>query len=200
MTDSGPLWLRILIASIPVLVALIGGAFLLANTVNRRTERLKNLVEIRKGFADGFNYDYTLERLMFRELQAIDQATTPWYRWYRRSLIVVVAAYLVISLLVSLPGIYGTGWSSLLALVGLTLAGAMGLTRWLLRNRRREFDFPHEVRFGILKALVEEEKGRSDAPQASGPIEDTSTDDMTEKTQSTDSTDETESDSTQPNE
>jgi hypothetical protein len=102
MTDSGPLWLRIVIASIPLLAALIAGIFALTNTVNRRIERLKNLVEIRKEFPDWLDPDYALERVMLRQLQAIDQATTPILKWGRRILAVMwfcgILAYTTVAL------------------------------------------------------------------------------------------------------
>jgi hypothetical protein len=50
---------------------------LLANTVGRRIERLKNLLDIYERFPKPYNQDYVLERLMFRELQGIDRAATP---------------------------------------------------------------------------------------------------------------------------
>jgi hypothetical protein len=84
MTDSGSLWLRIVTASIPLIAALMAGGFALTNTVSRRIERLKNVVAIREDFPDWLGPDYTLERIMLRELQAIDQATTPVLRWARR--------------------------------------------------------------------------------------------------------------------
>jgi hypothetical protein len=82
--DFGPLWLRIVVAAIPSLVGLIGALFALTNTANRRIERLKLLTEIGLEFPRWLDPDYALERIKLRELQAIDQATTPALMWRRR--------------------------------------------------------------------------------------------------------------------
>jgi hypothetical protein len=93
MKDSAPLWLQITVACIPLLAAMVAGVFALTNTVSRRAERLKNLVEIWKDYPEPLNPDYALERVMLRELQAIDRATTPILRWYRRFRVVLVGLF-----------------------------------------------------------------------------------------------------------
>jgi hypothetical protein len=93
--DVGPLWLRIVIASIPALVGLIGALFALTNTVDRRVERLINLTEVGKEFPRWLDPDYALERVKLRELRAIDQATTPVLMWRRRFEALLVLVLLV---------------------------------------------------------------------------------------------------------
>jgi hypothetical protein len=84
--DGGPLWLRIVIALVPpVLAAILAGYFALSNTVNRRAERLKNLNDIRvSSNSEWINPDYALERIILRELKELDRATTPIIKWQRR--------------------------------------------------------------------------------------------------------------------
>jgi hypothetical protein len=156
MTGTGPTWLQIATAFVPIAVALITGTFLLTNTVGRRIERLKSLVEIRKDFPEGFNYDYALERLMFRELWAIDRASTPFYRWYRRGLIAVVATVLPILFVANWPGVFGTVWSWILLVVGITVLAGYLLSLYRLPNELWELDVRHRVRLGALDNLIEQ--------------------------------------------
>jgi hypothetical protein len=53
MTDGGPLWLKIVVASVPLIAALIAGVFALTNTVNRRVERLKTSMRFVRNFLTG---------------------------------------------------------------------------------------------------------------------------------------------------
>jgi hypothetical protein len=90
--DTAPIWLRIVIALVPpVLAAIIAGYFALSNTVNRRSERFKNLNEVRKDYPERINPGYAVELIILRELKALDRATTPNLRWRRRIWIIVVA-------------------------------------------------------------------------------------------------------------
>src|SRR4051794_39097433 len=79
--DTAPLWVRIVIACVPVLAALVAGIFLLTATLSRRTERLKNLVEIRKNLPECLDPHKALQRMILRELEAIDHVTTERLRW-----------------------------------------------------------------------------------------------------------------------
>lgn len=94
--DFGPLWLRIVIASLPSVVGLIAALFALTNTVDRRVERLRNLTEIGREFPRWLDPDYALERVKLRELQAIDQATTPVLVWRRRFQAMIVFVVIAI--------------------------------------------------------------------------------------------------------
>jgi hypothetical protein len=162
MNESLPLWLRVVIASIPVLVALIGGAFTLINTVNRRIERLKNLVEIRKEFPDTLNQDYAIERVMVRELNAIEKSTTPWYVWYRRSLILVlVTAYSlgVIQLFVPknyLPMKNLLIWPLIISIICILTVSwyYIYVRRLRLQERTREMRTKQKARFELLDSLA----------------------------------------------
>jgi hypothetical protein len=89
---AGTLWLRIVIAlAPPVLAAVVAGYFTLSNTVARRAERLKSLNDIRiSSNINLINPDYALERIMLRELKLLDLATLPSYRWGRRFLFAAV--------------------------------------------------------------------------------------------------------------
>jgi hypothetical protein len=106
MTDGGPLWLKIVVASVPLIAALIAGVFALTNTVNRRVERLKNLNEVRKEFPDWLDPDYELERVILRELQAIDHASTPILRWRRRLQVYFWAFWIVVYTFVGLEWLH----------------------------------------------------------------------------------------------
>ncbi len=67
-----------------MLAALIGGFFVLANTINRRVERLKNLAEVQVKGQKWLQSNYTLFLIIVRELYAIAYATTPELKWSRR--------------------------------------------------------------------------------------------------------------------
>ena len=84
--EAGPLWLKIVIAlAPPVLAAVIAGYFALSNTVDRRAERLKNLNDLRLSVdATRINPYFTLERIMLRELRALNRATLPMYKIWKR--------------------------------------------------------------------------------------------------------------------
>lgn len=97
-----PIWLRISLAVIPLLAAIIAGVFALLNTVNRRVERLKNLAEIHSKFPDDIAPPHALELIMLRELRAIDQKTSPKFKWDRRIHAYAFTAFLVGAVCVSL--------------------------------------------------------------------------------------------------
>lgn len=84
LVEGLPIWLRIGLAAIPLVAAIIAGVFALLNTVNRRVERLKNLTEICSKLPEGIAPPYALELVMLRELKVIDQKTTPKSKWDRR--------------------------------------------------------------------------------------------------------------------
>lgn len=157
MNESGaPLWLQIAIASIPLLVALIGGAFAL-NTINNRVERLKNLVEIRKGIPKVLNQDHAVERVMIQELNAIEKSTTPWRAQYRgqyilASLVFYIAAFLYYfnGHLFKLSNI-ANGIANV-AMLASSLYFVVGY--WVWRNRLKEMKDQQEARFKLLDSLA----------------------------------------------
>ncbi len=160
MDESGPLWFRAVVASIPLLVAVIAGAFALINTVNSRTERLKNLVEIQKGILRVLNQDYMIERVMIRELNAIEKSTTPWYVLRRRRIILAsVVLYPVLVLywfnghLFKLSRIESdivNGAGTALAIIYL-----LSLRVWQKdRNRVKEMVDRQEARLKLLDSLA----------------------------------------------
>ena len=87
VTDSTPLWLKVALGVVPLVAALLGGLFLIANTAGRRIERLKNMVDIYKACPGVLNPDYTLELLILRELSQVDFVTSPRMVKLKRDLI-----------------------------------------------------------------------------------------------------------------
>lgn len=163
--DGIPLWLRIALGVVPLLAALIGGAFALANTLNRRIERLKNLTDTLDKFPSWLNYDNGIERLMLDELHGIERATTPWYRWYRRVVVVAVSIYLASFAASFVPGIYGGSTGKTLTYIAV---GAIVIASFLLKwsgGRQRKLDLPHKVRLEILKAVDEAKRSRQSADE-----------------------------------
>jgi hypothetical protein len=158
MTDDIPLWLRIALGVVPLLAALIAGAFALANTLNRRIERLKNLTDTYDKFPSWLNHGNGIEKLMLAELHGIERATTPWYRWYRRAVVAGVSIYLATYAATMVPGIYGTNTGTRLTYVALGAILIAGiLVKWS-GGRQRKLDLPHRIRLEILKAVAEEKK------------------------------------------
>jgi hypothetical protein len=123
-TDTGPLWLKIILGIVPLVAAVIGGAFLLTSTVNRRIERLKNLVELRKNLPSELELETALDWAIFSELKAIDHATTPILKWSRRLRVVVLTmgflAYLPV-----LANVYAPAHR--LLHIGVPLVNALGV-------------------------------------------------------------------------
>ncbi|RFZ35140.1 hypothetical protein DAVIS_04690 [Mycobacterium marinum] len=100
--DASPLWLQILIASIPLLAAAIGGIFLLTNTINRRVERLKNLVDASKSNLLGVKGDHILRDIIVQQLMDLWHDTTPALKWRKRlRYIVFVSTPIVYTLIAS---------------------------------------------------------------------------------------------------
>jgi hypothetical protein len=97
--DSLPSWLRIAIAVAPPLAAALIAAFVaLTNTINRRIERFKNLTDVYSKLPEKLNPGQTLEKLMLKELNAIEWRSTTINKWYRRvyfSNVVLMAAVYV---------------------------------------------------------------------------------------------------------
>jgi hypothetical protein len=94
MTGGDPTWLKIVLGLIPLLAALIAGVVALTNTLNRRIERFKLLVEIQKDYPEMLNPGNMLEEVILRELFAIDRANDPAIRGARQ--IYVTAAVLIV--------------------------------------------------------------------------------------------------------
>ncbi|AKC39420.1 Uncharacterised protein [Mycolicibacterium phlei] len=84
MTTQPPVWIQILLASVPLLAAIIAGIFALTNTVGRRIERLKNLTELHKNYPPELNPNNALEIAMLRELRALESVITPTHKWDKR--------------------------------------------------------------------------------------------------------------------
>jgi hypothetical protein len=178
MTDSGPLWLKVVLAAIPVLVAVIGGAFALINTVNRRIERLKNLVEIRKGFPDVLNKDFAVERLMLRELNTIERSTTPWaIYWRRRAYFAFALVYGVYAILIFgeehlfariFKRLYPNLENSPLwpAWIILAMVLVVNIDLHFVRKRDKAMKATHKARFELLDSLAALPE-RSDTESAS---------------------------------
>lgn len=144
--DAGPLWLKICIALVPpALAAIITGYFALSNTVNRRAERIKNLNDIRVSSSpELINPDYALERIILRELEALDRVTWQVLKGGKRSLIAgvltVTATYAILTLNYILHFMSDTAG----LITGLVLGGPSGILLyywWFIRR-----DFKPEIR------------------------------------------------------
>lgn len=98
-----PLWLRVAIASIPILGALIAGVFALTNTINRRVERLKNLLAVRDSLPGSLNPGNAVEQIILLELAAIDFGTTPAIVWLKRASYVSGVLVCISLVLTNLP-------------------------------------------------------------------------------------------------
>ena len=171
MAQSGP-------CSNSSIVAVIGGAFALINTVNRRIERLKNLVEIRKGFPDVLNKDFAVERLMLRELNTIERSTTPWFIYYRRrTYLGVVVIYIVYAVVIFggehlferlfkrlYPNMENSPLWPFLTIIGTVLV--MNIAQLVVRKRLKTMKATHEARFEQLDSLAALPE-RSDTESAS---------------------------------
>jgi len=151
--SSVPLWVTIALGTVPIVAAVIAGSVALANTIGRRLERLKNLVEIEQKIPKWINYDQGLERLMILELKGIERATTPWYRLYYR----IVGAFLLIFIaamgITFLPGIFGTALQSyiLLGVNGVVLVFAVFDLR--MGSRWQDLDEATHGRTEILEYM-----------------------------------------------
>jgi hypothetical protein len=163
---SDPLWLQTCVAAIPLLAAMIAGFFALTNTVNRRIERLKNLNEIRKDVPESVNIDQIIEHLMLRELESIDQATTPKMKWLRRFQIIIyaflIAAYMwtayrfltVHHIERFFASMNGTAY---------TIIGVLtGWASWDLFFRLREIRKEFKKRYSRAHSAIEERQGSAE--------------------------------------
>jgi|SRR6478752_3006342 len=142
MNGTSPPWLQIVIAAIPLVAAVIAGIFALTNTVNRRVERLKNLLQIRKEYPVWLNPESTIELITLRELQAIDRATTPVLKWDRRFrmavTIVGICTYIVIALHFLHIG-KNIVLNPAIAVLGILIGAALLLDTNVLSKRREPF-------------------------------------------------------------
>jgi len=150
MNSGQPLWLNIVLGAVPLVAALIAGAFALANTVDRRINRLKTLVDIYKDFPQHYNQDFVLQHLMFQELRAIDRASTPVYRWQKIAIFAGVAFWVTYTVIVSVPPfsqqhwVRNLGWPFVLAF----LAGCavVGYLLGVARAKAEKRELGHEAR------------------------------------------------------
>lgn len=125
MTGGDPIWLKLVLGLVPLLTALIGGAFAVTNTVNRRIERFKSLADLRKEYPTSLNPRDALETITVRELVGIYQATDPTLRKIRHGRLRGLAAcgigYLALlsTWIHLLPVLVGGILGSLLILIGI---------------------------------------------------------------------------------
>jgi hypothetical protein len=179
--DAGSLWLRISIAVVPpVLAAIIAGFFALSNTVNRRIERLKNLNDIRVSEEpEWINPGCTLERIMLRELEALDRATTPIVKWNRRVRLLVIMlislAYIYFALgllqvinLMSRRGEIVSIFISLGFFLGLLLSTFMN--RWMSKSSASRTLM--NKRFSRRLTALDERAAQADEPDAESEQQD----------------------------
>ena len=181
MADTGPLWVRLVVATIPLLAALIAGLFALTNTVNRRVERLKNLHEVRKEFPDWLDPDLALERVILRELRAIDYATTPILKWVKRirATFWVSFGFLYVSVVLDWLKIAPQRWAELVAqwnpgfprnLVGLV---PFLILYYLDTLARKHHEKQFEERYARGNDAIDERAQRSKEPFGDSEPQDT---------------------------
>jgi hypothetical protein len=177
--DAGPLWQRLVIALVPpILAAIIAGYFALSKTVSRRTERLKNLNEIRQTCPEWINPAYALERIMLREVQALEKATTLVFRVRKWYLIVgslfILCTYTYLALfflkIVKPPGLWMP--ESVLGIVGLGIpASSFIVNRGRGNEKRRSINEQYKRAFAALDKRAEQgqsppsESEEQDAPE-----------------------------------
>jgi hypothetical protein len=160
VADAHPLWLQITLACVPLLAALIAGIFALTNTVSRRTDRLKSLVEIHKEFPDPLNVDYALERIMLRELEAIDVATTPILKWDRRfriaSVVIAFSWYATVALHFLLHIGKNSVYGPISASLGFLIGAMLLIDTNVLSKRRAQFRRRYALRHDAIEELAQE--------------------------------------------
>ena len=140
--QSSPLWIQLLVASVPILGAVVTGIFLLSTTLTRKVERLKNLVEIHKDYPSNINPEATLERVMLRQLQAIEFATTPFSRLERKLFALMAVALLTSSVLLLIGFLFPNLLSELrmliLALIFAIIGAAAAIATLVMLIRKEK--------------------------------------------------------------
>lgn len=81
---SDPLWLKIALGCVPLLIALVTGLFAWFNTVDKKIERLNKLVEIREKISDPINPGSALDKIILCEMWTLERATDWDYKRLRR--------------------------------------------------------------------------------------------------------------------
>lgn len=172
--DGIPLWLRIVLGAVPLAAALIAGVFLLANTIGRRIERLKNLADIRDKVPSWMNADNSIDKLIVDELGAIERSRSPLHRWYRRISLTAISLFILVwtaAWIPEVPALLGTTQTTLwlLACVPVVLYAVFSDTT---RRRRRQVEHPQDFRVAVLTALREErEKKYQETQEPNTPDE-----------------------------
>ena len=83
MTED-PMWLKIALGSVPLLVALVTGLFAWSNRVDEKIERLSNLVALRENVSEQINPGSALDKIILCEMWNIERATDWDYKLLRR--------------------------------------------------------------------------------------------------------------------
>ncbi|VEG57093.1 Uncharacterised protein [Mycolicibacterium aurum] len=135
-----PIWLKIALGMVPVLAAIVAGFFALSNTLNKRIERLKNLVEIQKApdLIDPLN---TVANLIYAELGRLERLTSPEGRKTQRGIRAFYCLTPVVygSLVLSALGIGEPISTTVLAVSSLLGCGIFWITTRAFERRREYF-------------------------------------------------------------
>jgi hypothetical protein len=163
--DAGPVWLRIIIAFVPpVLAAIIAGYVALSHTVNRRAERLKNLNDMRvSADINRINPDHSLEKIILRELKELDRATSPlkgWATYFRVLVLIIAPPVYIVPVLYSLDLIpasvfSGTLISAILSALGSIITGSyLYYHYWLDAPKlKKDLDQRYDAQMEVLNGL-----------------------------------------------
>lgn len=94
MDGDTPLWLTLVLGSVPIVTALIAALFAQINSTDKKIERLSKLVNLREKVSEPINPNSTLDKIILCEMWSVERATDPDYRLLRRR--VVQAAVVLI--------------------------------------------------------------------------------------------------------
>ncbi|WP_076203899.1 hypothetical protein [Mycolicibacterium fortuitum] len=173
--DLAPLWLRLLIALLPpILAAVLAGFFAVTNTVNRRIERIKNLADAQANMPESIKESRIVDTLILQELRRIDMnghLVIKWHRVIRASAVACVCAaysvmaYLTLSYRVypELAKSYSLGELILSTLVvASVVVGLVGFSiEWLRPYRRVENEMANK--YARIEQRLSEEATEQDS-------------------------------------
>lgn len=86
MTED-PMWLKIALGCVPLLVALVTGLFAWSNRVDKRIERLSKLVALREKVSEPINPGSALDKIILCEMWNLERVTDWDYKLLRRRVI-----------------------------------------------------------------------------------------------------------------
>ena len=173
--DAGPLWLKIVIAFVPpVLAAVIAGYFALSNTVNRRAERLKNLNDVRIS-TDTSRIDpgHALEKVILRELKELERTTSflKYEKYVKTLWWTSIPIVYTISVLYSLEILHQTVFSGQILSYALGGVWSLVMGSWLFfyywfggKSAKLELDQRYDAHLSTLDGLPPQARKSANEP------------------------------------